>query len=93
MPIITTAFLTFILLILIGIAVGLIFNRKGRSWLGRQIVESTGAGDVTFALVGIAGSFMGYHVGVILELLPTWLWYITAVVGAILTIWLWRGRS
>ncbi len=92
MPILTTAILTFIILIVIGIAVGLIFNRRGRSWLGRRVAETTGVGDITYCLVGIAGSFMGYHVGVILELLPSILLYLTAVVGAALTIWLWRGR-
>lgn len=92
MPLITTAIMTFIILVLIGILVGVVFNRRGRSWLGRQVAETTGAGDVTSALVGIAGSFMGYHIGVILELLPTYLWYVTALVGAILALWLWRGR-
>ncbi len=92
MPLTTTALMTFIVLILIGIIVGVLFNRKGRSWLGRQVADATGAGDVTYALVGIAGSFMGYHVGFILELLPTWLWYVTAIVGAALTVYLWRGR-
>ena len=92
MPLITTAIMTFIILVLIGILVGVVFNRRGRNWLGRQVAETTGAGDVTSALVGIAGSFMGYHIGVILELLPTYLWYVTALVGAILTLWLWRGR-
>ena len=70
MPIITTAIFTFILLIVIGIVVGVLFNRRGRSWLGRQVADATGAGDVTYSLVGIAGSFMGFHVGVILGLLP-----------------------
>jgi hypothetical protein len=92
MPIVTTAVLTFILLVLIGIVVGLAFNRYGRSWLGRQVADATGVGDVTYSLVGIAGSFMGFHIGVILGLLPTVLLYITAVLGAVLTIWLWRGR-
>lgn len=90
MALVTTALMTFIILILIGIVVGILFNRRGRGWFGRQVAETTGVGDVTYALVGIAGSFMGYHVGVILELLPTTLWYLTAVLGAVLTIWLWR---
>lgn len=90
MALVTTALMTFIILILIGIVVGILFNRRGRSWFGRQVAETTGVGDVTYALVGIAGSFMGYHVGVILELLPTTLWYLTAVLGAVITIWLWR---
>lgn len=92
MPLITTALMTFIVLVVIGIAVGLIFNRWGRSWLGRQVAETTGVGDVTYCLVGIAGSFMGFHVGVILQLLPSLLLYVIAAIGATLTIWLWRGR-
>jgi uncharacterized membrane protein YeaQ/YmgE (transglycosylase-associated protein family) len=91
-PIITTAILTFIILIVIGIVIGLLFNRRGRSWLGRQVADATGAGDVTYSLVGIAGSFMGFHVGVILGLLPTMMLYVAAIIGAALTIWLWRGR-
>ncbi len=92
MPIITTAIMTFIVLVIIGIVVGIVFNRRGRSWIGRQVADATGAGDVTYALVGIAGSFMGFHIGVILQLLPSMLLYVMAVLGAVLTIWLWRGR-
>jgi hypothetical protein len=90
MPILTTAITTFILLVLIGIIVGLIVNRGGRGWLGRRVAEATGIGDVTYALVGIAGSFMGFHIGVILELLPSLLLYIAARAGAFLTLILWR---
>jgi uncharacterized membrane protein YeaQ/YmgE (transglycosylase-associated protein family) len=92
MPIITTAIFTFIVVIVIGIVVGVLFNRRGRSWFGRQVADATGAGDVTYSLVGIAGSFMGFHIGVILGLLPTMMLYVAAVIGAALTIWLWRGR-
>jgi hypothetical protein len=90
MPILTTAITTFILLVLIGIIVGLIFNRGGRGWLGRQVGQTVGVGDVTYALVGIAGSFMGFRIGVILELLPSLLLYIAAIVGAAVTLILWR---
>lgn len=48
MPILTTAITTFILLVLIGIIVGLFFNRGARSWLGRRVAQATGAGDVTY---------------------------------------------
>jgi len=92
MPIVTTAVLTFILLVIIGIAVGLAFNRYGRGWLGRQVADATGAGDVTYSLVGIAGSFMGFHIGVILGLLPSMILYLAAIIGAAVTLWLWRGR-
>ena len=90
--IVTTAILTFIILIVIGVVVGLVFNRYGRSWLGRQVAGATRAGDITYALVGIAGSFMGFHIAVILGLLPSVLLYVAALLGAALTLWLWRGR-
>jgi uncharacterized membrane protein YeaQ/YmgE (transglycosylase-associated protein family) len=90
MSILTTAIATFILLLLIGIMGGMFFNRASRGWLGRQVADVTGMGDVTYALIGIAGSFMGYHIGVILELLPTILLYVAATVGAFLTLFLWR---
>jgi hypothetical protein len=92
MPIVTTGILTFIILVIIGILIGLFFNRRGRSWLGRQVADATGAGDVTYSFVGIAGSFMGFHIGVILGLLPTLTLYLAAVLGAGLALWLWRGR-
>ncbi|HXE02545.1 MAG TPA: transglycosylase [Hyphomicrobium sp.] len=87
-----SALSTFIILVVIGIVVGLIFNRYGRGWLGRQVADATGVGDITYSLIGIAGSFMGYHVGIILGLLPSALLYLIAIIGAALTLWLWRGR-
>ena len=93
MPIVTTAVLHFVVVLAIGIAVGLLFNRYWRSWLGRHAAGATGVGNVTYALVGIAGSFIGFHLGVILGLLPTPLMlYLSALLGAVVTIWLWRGR-
>jgi uncharacterized membrane protein YeaQ/YmgE (transglycosylase-associated protein family) len=93
MPIITTGLANFLIILAIGIVVGLVFNRYGRGWLGRQVVNSSGVGDVTYALVGIAGSFIGFHLGVIFGLLPSPLMlFLAAIVGAAITIWLWRGR-
>lgn len=37
MPLLTTALMTFLILVAIGIVVGIAFNRRGRSWLGRQV--------------------------------------------------------
>jgi hypothetical protein len=34
---------------------------------------------------------MGFHIGVILELLPTLLLYIAAIAGAFVTLILWRS--
>lgn len=93
MPILTSSIVNLLVILAIGIAIGLIFNRYGRSWLGRQTASATGVGDVTYALVGIAGSFIGFHIAVIVGLLPTPLMlYLCAAIGAALTIWLWRGR-
>jgi hypothetical protein len=93
MPITTTALMNLIVVLAIGIIVGLAFNRYGRSWIGRQTASATGVGDLTYALVGIAGAFIGFHIAVILGLLPTpVMLYLATVAGAVITIWLWRGR-
>jgi uncharacterized membrane protein YeaQ/YmgE (transglycosylase-associated protein family) len=93
MAIITTAVMNLIVILAIGIIVGLVFSRYGRSWLGRQASGATGMGDVTYALVGIAGSFIGFHIAVILGVLPTPLMlHLAAIAGAAITIWLWRER-
>jgi uncharacterized membrane protein YeaQ/YmgE (transglycosylase-associated protein family) len=93
MAILTTAVMNLIVILAIGIIVGLVFSRYGRSWLGRQASGATGMGEVTYALVGIAGSFIGFHIAVILGVLPTPLMlYLAAIAGAAITIWLWRER-
>ena len=93
MAILTTAIVNLLVILLIGIVVGVMFNRYGRSWLGRQTAGATGVGNVTYALVGIAGAFIGFHIVVILGLLPTPLMlYLGALIGAVVTLWLWQGR-
>jgi hypothetical protein len=82
----------FLVLVIIGAGIGFAMNRYGRSWLGRHVADATGVGDITYALVGIAGSFMGFHVGVIVALLNAFILYLFAGAGAALTVWLWRGR-
>jgi len=87
----SVALVNFLVVLAIGIVVGLAFNRYARNWLQR--LGSATRSDITSALVGIAGSFIGFHIGVILGLLPSPLMlFLTAVVGAALTLWLWRGR-
>ena len=93
MAILTTAVMNLLVILAIGIVAGVVFNRYGRSWLGRQTAGATGMGDVTYALVGIAGAFIGFHIVVILGLLPTPLMlYLGALSGAVVTLWLWQGR-
>lgn len=90
MAILTTGVANFLIVLVIGIAAGLAFNRFGQTWLRRQFV--TRHSDVTSALVGIAGAFIGFHVGVILGPLPSPLMlYVAAAVGAFLVLWTWRG--
>jgi len=90
MAVITTGMANLLIVLAIGIGAGIGFNRYGQTWL-RQL--ATRHSDVTSALVGIAGAFIGFHVGVILGLLPLPLMqYVMAAVGAVLVLWLWRGR-
>jgi hypothetical protein len=84
--------LNFLVLVIIGAGIGFAMNRYGRSWLGRQVSDVAGAGDITYALVGIAGSFMGYHIGLILSIYIQFVLYLLAALGAALTVWAWRGR-
>ena len=57
-----TPTLTFIIVLLIGIIVGIAAQRMARaSWLSRQIAGGRRA-DLTSALVGIAGAFIGFHI-------------------------------
>jgi uncharacterized membrane protein YeaQ/YmgE (transglycosylase-associated protein family) len=82
---------SFLIVLAIGIAAGLAFNRYGQTWLSRQFV--TRHSDVTSSLVGIAGAFIGFHIGALLGLpAPLLMLYIAAVVGAFLVLWAWRGR-
>ena len=89
---ITTALAHLLIVVAIGIVAGLAFNRYGRSWWARNVGSGTRS-DVTSALVGIAGSFIGFHLGVVLNLLPSpLLLYLTAGIGAVIVLWAWRGR-
>jgi uncharacterized membrane protein len=87
----SVALANFLIVIVIGIVAGLFFNRYARSWLAR--LGATTRSDITSALVGIAGSFIGFHIGVILGLLPSpAMFYLTAAISALIVLWLWRGR-
>jgi uncharacterized membrane protein YeaQ/YmgE (transglycosylase-associated protein family) len=83
--------LVFIILLIIGIAAGLIAQNMARgSWLTRQIAGGRRA-DLTSALVGIAGAFIGFHLTALIALTAGMLvLFIGAVIGAALVLWGWR---
>lgn len=84
-----TPAVTFLIVVLIGIAAGLIFDRfAGPGWLTRQIAGSTRS-IITSALVGIAGAFIGFNIAALLGLLGIAA-LIGAVVGAAVVLWAWR---
>jgi uncharacterized membrane protein YeaQ/YmgE (transglycosylase-associated protein family) len=85
-------FVSFIVVVLIGIAAGLIYDRvAGPGWFGRQITGKR-RGVVTSALVGIAGAFVGFHLAALLGLYLGGLGlYIGAALGAAAVLWLWRA--
>src|SRR5208283_5106592 len=57
---------SFVIVLLIGIVAGFLFDRiAGPGWLSRQVSGST-RGLATSALVGVAGSFIGYHLATII---------------------------
>jgi len=91
MPIITTGLANLLVVLAIGMVAGLLFNRYGQTWLSRQF--ATRHSDVTAALIGIAGAFIGFHLAVMLGLLPSPLMlFIAAAIGALVVLWVWRGR-
>jgi uncharacterized membrane protein YeaQ/YmgE (transglycosylase-associated protein family) len=87
----TDPVVTFLLVLLTGLAAGILFDRlAGPSWLSRQFSGST-RGIVTSALVGVAGAFIGYHIAVLLTLgsgLVTSV--IAAAAGAVVVLFAWR---
>ena len=79
----------FLLLLIIGIAAGLLFDRfAGPGWLSRQIAGGNRP-LVTSALVGIAGSFVGYHLAVVIGILGFGA-LIVAIIIALAVLWGWR---
>ncbi len=79
----------FLLLLVIGIAAGLLFDRfAGPGWLSRQIAGPNRM-MVTSSLVGVAGSFVGYHLAVLIGLSGA-VALIGAIAGALVVLWVWR---
>ena len=88
MPITPTVL--FLLVLLIGIVVGILFDRfAGPGWLSRQIAGAR-RGMTTSALVGVAGSFIGYHLAMLARLGGSVPRLAAAAVGALVVLWIWR---
>ncbi|HKY85310.1 MAG TPA: transglycosylase [Pseudorhodoplanes sp.] len=84
--------LAFFIVIAIGIVAGVIFDRlAGPGWLSRQITGPM-RGIVTSSLVGIAGSFIGFHLAALLAISAAggFVPFVLAALGAALVLWLWR---
>ena len=78
----------FLILLIIGIAAGMLFDRfAGPGWLSRQIAGSNRT-LVTSALVGVAGSFVGYHLALLIGIVGSAA-LLVAVIGALAVIWIW----
>jgi uncharacterized membrane protein YeaQ/YmgE (transglycosylase-associated protein family) len=81
----------FFLVLAIGAVVGFVFDRyRGRGWFARQVTGGRNA-MLTGALVGIAGSFIGYHVSMMLRLGSGLPQLIGAAVGALVVLLIWRA--
>lgn len=83
--------ISFIILLVIGAAAGFIFDRlAGPSWLARQFAGMRGI--VTSILVGIAGSFVGFHLAILGGMigLGGLALYVGAALGALVVLLLWR---
>jgi uncharacterized membrane protein YeaQ/YmgE (transglycosylase-associated protein family) len=80
---------TFLIVLVIGVVAGLVFDHfLGRGWLARQVTG--GRQFLTSALVGVAGSFVGYHIAMLLRVGAGWPQFLGAVLGALVVLWVWR---
>jgi uncharacterized membrane protein YeaQ/YmgE (transglycosylase-associated protein family) len=83
----------FIIVVLIGIVAGLLAQRFfPSSWISQQIAGRH-RGTVTSALVGIAGSFIGFHLGALSKLASSGSFapFVAAAIGAVLVLLGWKA--
>jgi uncharacterized membrane protein YeaQ/YmgE (transglycosylase-associated protein family) len=83
-------FVTFLIVVVIGVAAGLLYDRfAGPGWIGRRLA-GTRRGPATAALVGVAGSFVGFHLAGLLDLSAGGAGlYVGAIIGTVVILWLW----
>ena len=86
----TDPVVTFLLVVVIGIVAGVLFDRlAGPSWLARQFSGSA-RGVLTSALVGVAGAFVGYHIAMLALGGGLLMSVIAAAIGAAVVLFGWR---
>ena len=83
--------LTLLAILLIGIVIGVAWLRVTNSgWLSQKLAGGRRA-EVTSALVGIAGAFIGFHVAALVGLGGGEIvLFVGAAIGAALVVWVWR---
>jgi uncharacterized membrane protein YeaQ/YmgE (transglycosylase-associated protein family) len=81
-----------LIVLLIGIVAGLIFDRVARPrWFSREVANEM-RGMVTLSLIGIAGAFIGFHLAILIffpaggVLVP----FLGAMIGAVAVLAGWR---
>jgi hypothetical protein len=84
----STPLVSLFITVVIGVLASVAFNLTARSWFPMQIGARS---DRTSALVGIAGAFLGFHIGMVVGLTP---WplalYLAALAGTFITMWGWH---
>lgn len=79
-----------VLVVAIGVIAGILFDRlAGPSWLARQFSGSS-RGIITSVLVGVAGSFVGYHIALLALGGGLMTSLIAAAAGAAVVLFIWR---
>jgi uncharacterized membrane protein YeaQ/YmgE (transglycosylase-associated protein family) len=83
--------ITFLLVLVIGAAAGILFDRvAGPGWLSRQVAGAR-RHMLTSVLVGIAGAFIGFHLATLVAAgSGPVVMLIGAAAGAALVLWIWR---
>jgi CBS-domain-containing membrane protein len=80
---------TFLIVLVIGIAAGLFDRLAGPNWFKLQIAGAMPS-TITSALVGVAGAFVGFHLAAALKL-STEVALLGAAVGAAAVLFGWRS--